>query len=90
MGVPLSSQKYGFTVRNLSALAGPPKMPEDIRQKLEDALKKAMEDKDTLAQLEKIGELIQFKTGKQILDAARQTQAEQKVIGEELGKVLKK
>ena len=44
MGVPLSSRAYGFSVRNLSALVGPPGLPEPIRQKLEDALKKAMED----------------------------------------------
>lgn len=90
MGVPLSSKLYGFTVRNLSALAGPPKMPEDIRQTLENALKAAMDDKEVFGRLEAIGEFIEFKTGKEILAAARQTQAEQKVIGEELGKVLKK
>ncbi len=89
-GVPLSSKKFNFTVRNLSALAGPPGLPEDIRQKLEDALKKAMEDKDVRAQLDKIGELIEFKTGKQILEVARQVQTDQRAVGEQLGKVLKK
>lgn len=87
MGVPLSSKRFGFTVRNLSALVGPPGLPEDIRGKLEEALRKAMEDKEVLAQLEKIGEFIEFKTGKEILEVARQVQAEQKVIGEQLGKV---
>jgi tripartite-type tricarboxylate transporter receptor subunit TctC len=90
MGVPLSSKLYGFTVRNLSALVGPPGLPEDIRSKLEAALKTAMADKEVSAQLEKIGEFIEFKTGKEILEAATQVQAEQKVIGEQLGKVLKK
>ena len=90
MGIPLSSKLYGFSVRNLSALAGPPGLPEDIRAKLEAALKKAMDDKEVYAQLEKIGEFIEFKTGKEILETARQVQAEQKVIGEMLGKVLKK
>jgi tripartite-type tricarboxylate transporter receptor subunit TctC len=90
MGVPLSSKLYNFTVRNLSALVGPPGLPEDIRSKLENALKTAMADKEVAAQLEKIGEFIEFKTGKEILEAARQTQAEQKAIGETLGKVLKK
>lgn len=90
MGVPLSTAKYNFSVRNLSSLAGPPGMPEEIRAKLEDALKKAVEDKATREQLDKIGEYIEFKTGKQILEAATKTQAEQKVIGEALGKVLKK
>ncbi|MBM3650302.1 MAG: hypothetical protein FJX11_21195 [Alphaproteobacteria bacterium] len=89
MGVPLSSQKYGFTVRNLSSLAGPPGLPEPIRQKLEDALKASMEDKESREKLEKIGEFIEFKTGKQIREAAIQVQAEQKAIGETLGKVLK-
>lgn len=90
MGVPLSSKLYGFSVRNLSALAGPPALPEDIRSKLEAALKKAMDDKEVFAQLEKIGEFIEFKTGKEILEAATQVQAEQKAIGEQLGKVFKK
>lgn len=89
MGVPLSSKLYGFSVRNLSALVGPPGMPEDVRRKLEDALKKAMEDKEVLAQLDKIGEFIEFKNGKEILDVARQVQTEQKAIGEQLGKVRK-
>jgi tripartite-type tricarboxylate transporter receptor subunit TctC len=90
MGVPLSSKLYGFSVRNLSALVGPPGLAEDIRSKLEGALKSAMDDQEVFAQLEKIGEFIEFKTGKEILEAARQVQAEQKVIGEMLGKVLKK
>ena len=90
MGVPKSSDRFKFTVRNLSSLAGPPKMPEDIRQKLEDALKAAMDDTETRGRLEAIGEFIEFKTGKQILEAARQVQADQKAIGEDLGKVLKK
>lgn len=90
MGVPLSSQKYGFTVRNLSSLAGPPKMPEDIRKTLEDALRAAVADNETRAKLDAIGEFIEFKTGKEILDAARETQAQQKEIGAALGKVLKK
>ncbi len=90
MGVPLSNSRYGFSVRNLSSLAGPPGLPEEIRKKLEDALRGAVADKETFARLENIGEFIEFKTGKEILEAARQVQAEQKVIGEELGKVLKK
>jgi tripartite-type tricarboxylate transporter receptor subunit TctC len=90
MGVPLSSQKYGFSVRNLSALAGPPALPEDIRQKLEDALAAAVADPETREKLDKIGEFIEFKTGKEILAAAREVQAEQRLIGEQLGRSLKK
>lgn len=90
MGVPLSSKLYGFTVRNLSSLAGPPGLPEPIRQMLEDALRAAVADPDTRARLDNIGEFIEFKTGKEILAAAQEVQAEQKVIGEQLGKVLKK
>jgi tripartite-type tricarboxylate transporter receptor subunit TctC len=90
MGVPLSSEKYGFTVRNLSSLAGPPGLPEPIRKRLEDALRDAVADPETRAKLDAIGELIEFKTGKEILDAATQVQAEQKVVGEILGRVLKK
>lgn len=90
MGIPLSTAKYNFSVRNLSSLAGPPGLPEPIRAKLEDALKKAVADPATREQLDKIGEFIEFKTGKEILEAATTTQAEQKAIGEVLGKVLKK
>ena len=90
MGVPLSSAKYGFTVRNLSSLAGPPGLPEQIRKKLEDALRAAVEDPETRAKLDNIGEFIEFKTGKEILEVAIQVQAEQKAVGEILGKVLKK
>lgn len=90
MGVPLSSKKYGFAVRNLSALAGPPGLPEDIRQKLEDALRAAVADAETREKLDRIGEFIEFKTGKEILAAAQEVQAEQRAIGEQLGRVLKK
>lgn len=90
MGVPLSSQKYGFSVRNLSALAGPPGLPEDIRQKLEDALAAAVADPETREKLDKIGEFIEFKTGKEILALAREVQAEQRSVGEQLGRSVKK
>ena len=91
MGVPLSKNVYGFTVRNLSSLSGPPGMPEDIRQKLEDALRKAMEDKTVMEQMERaVGELIVFKTGKQIREDVKQVQAEHRAIAEQLGKTRKK
>lgn len=90
MGVPLSKDVYGFSVRNLAAIVGPPGLPEDIRKKLEDALHTAMTDKDVLVQMEKVGELIRYRSGKETLDDAIQVQAEQKVVGEMLGKLLKK
>lgn len=89
MGVPLSSKVYGFSARNLSAVVGPPGLPEPIRKKLEDALAKAMGDPDTLAKLEKIGEFIEYKTGQQIHDTAARVQAEQLEIGKILDKVKK-
>lgn len=90
MKVPLSKESYGFTVRNLSSMAGPPGLPENIRQRLEDALKQAMEDKDVHARLNNIGEFVIFKTGQQIRNDVRQVLAEYRAIGEQLGKVLKK
>jgi tripartite-type tricarboxylate transporter receptor subunit TctC len=89
MGVPLSSKVYGFSARNLSAVVGPPGLPEPIRKKLEDALAAAMRDPDTLARLEKIGELIEYKTGPQIKEAAARVQAEQLEVGKILDKVKK-
>jgi tripartite-type tricarboxylate transporter receptor subunit TctC len=77
---------YGFTVRNLSSLAGPPGLPEAIRQQLEDALRKAMEDKGVLEQMQKIGELVGFKTGAQIREAVKQVQAEHRAMVEQLGR----
>ena len=91
MGVPLSKDVYGFTVRNLSSMAGPPGLPEDIRQKLEDALRKAMEDKSVMEQMYRVvGELIVFKTGQQIREDVKQVQAEHRAIAEQLGKARKK
>jgi tripartite-type tricarboxylate transporter receptor subunit TctC len=89
LGVPLSSKVYGFSARNLSAVVGPPSLPEPVRRTLEDALAKAMKDADTLAKLEKIGEFIEYKTGPQIRDAAAKVQAEQLEIGKILDKVKK-
>jgi putative tricarboxylic transport membrane protein len=89
MGVPLSSKVYGFSARNLSAVVGPPNLPEPVRRKLEDALARAMKDPATVEKLEKIGELIEYKTGPQIRDAAVKVQAEQLEIGKILDKVKK-
>ena len=89
MGVPLTSKLYGFSARNLSAVVGPPNLPEPVRKKLEDALAKAMKDPATIEKLEKIGELIEYKTGAQIRDAAVKVQAEQLEIGKILDKVKK-
>jgi putative tricarboxylic transport membrane protein len=89
MGVPLSSKVYGFNARNLSAVVGPPNLPEPVRRKLEDALARAMKDPATLEKLEKIGELIEYKTGPQIREAAVKVQAEQLEIGKILDKVKK-
>ena len=89
MGVPLTSKLYGFSARNLSAVVGPPNLPEPVRKKLEDALAKAMKDPATIEKLEKIGELIEYKTGAQIRDVAVKVQAEQLEIGKILDKVKK-
>ena len=48
-----------------------------------------MGDPDTLAKLEKIGELVEYKTGQQIKDAATRVQAEQLEVGKLLDKVKK-
>lgn len=86
MGVPKSKDLYNFTVRNLSAVIGPPNLPEPIRQRLEDALKTAMEDPPTREQMEKVvGELILFKTGKQAYDDVVQVYTEQGAVVEALG-----
>ena len=88
MGVPLSTEKFGFSTRNLSALVAPPGLPEDIRQKLEDALKQVMEHPAYTEQFRNVGELIEFKTGAEIRQAVEETQAVQRKIGVQLGQAL--
>lgn len=90
-GVPLASGKYGFSVRNLSVVAGPPGLPEAIRAKLEEALKKAMDDPAVMQRLKDgVGEDIRFRTGAEALKDAAEVQAQQRVVGEQLGKLAKK
>ena len=89
MGVPKSKDRYNFTIRNLSAIIGPPKMPEPTRQRLEDALKIAMDDSQVKEQLNKIGELIVFKTGKQVYDDIVQVQRDYETVIEALGKKVR-
>jgi len=89
LGVPLSSKLYGFTARNLASVVGPPGLPEPIRRQLEDALRKAMDDPATRERLQNTGELIEFKTGKEILEAATKVQADQYVVTKQLGKAIK-
>lgn len=89
MGVPLSKDVYGFTVRNLSSMVGPPGLPEDIRQSLEGALRSAMEDKAVLEQMNRIGELTGFKTGQQTRETVKQVRAEHGAIVEQLGRKKK-
>lgn len=90
-GVPLAKDKFGFSVRNLSVVAGPPGLPEPIRAKLEAALKKAMDDPEVMARLKQgVGEDIRFRTGAEALKEAAEVQAQQRVVGEQLGKLFKK
>jgi tripartite-type tricarboxylate transporter receptor subunit TctC len=89
LGVPQSSKLFGFTARNLASVVGPPGLPEPIRQRLEDALKKAMEDPDVHTRLVNTGELIEFKTGKAIAEVAAKAQAEQYLVAKQLGKAIR-
>jgi tripartite-type tricarboxylate transporter receptor subunit TctC len=89
LGVPQSSKLFGFTARNLASVVGPPGLPEPIRQRLEDALKKAMDDPDVHARLVNTGELIEFKTGKAIAEVAAKAQAEQYLVAKQLGKAIR-
>jgi tripartite-type tricarboxylate transporter receptor subunit TctC len=89
LGVPQSSKLFGFTARNLASVVGPPGLPEPIRQRLEDALKKAMDDPDVHTRLVNTGELIEFKTGKAIAEVAAKAQAEQYLVAKQLGKAIK-
>lgn len=88
--MPLSREKYGFDTRNLSAMVAPPGLPEEIRSKLEAALKQVMDDPEYQAQFKNVGELIEFKTGAEIKAAGVvETRQVQEKIGEALGQVTK-
>jgi tripartite-type tricarboxylate transporter receptor subunit TctC len=86
----LSSKKYGFSVRNLSVVAGPPGLPEPIRAKLESALKAAMDDPEVKRRLQdSVGEDMRIRTGAEALKDAEEVQAQQRIVGEQLGKLAK-
>lgn len=70
MGIPKSSDLYGYTIINPASLMGPPDLPEEIRQALEDAVRAALDDEDVYEQMALTNELIAFKTGQEARDYA--------------------
>ncbi len=87
LGIPLSSEAYGFSARNLSAIVAPPGLDDGARQVLAAALADAMRDPRTVDRLAATGELVEFKTGAEIRAAATEVQARHLLVGEALGRV---
>lgn len=71
MGVPKSSDLYGYTIVNPASLVAPPGLPENIRQTLENAVRAALEDTSVFEAMALTNELIAFKTGQEAKDYAR-------------------
>ncbi len=70
MGIPKSSDLYGYTIINPASLMGPPNLPEEIRQALEDAVRAALDDQAVFDQMALTNELVGFKTGQEARDYA--------------------
>ncbi len=70
MGIPKSSDLYGYTIINPASLMAPPGLPEEIRQALEDAVRAALEDTAVFDQMALTNELVGFKTGQEARDYA--------------------
>lgn len=71
MGVPKSSDLYGYTIVNPASLLAPAGLPENIRQTLENAVKAALEDVSVFEAMALTNELVMFKTGQEAKDYAR-------------------
>lgn len=70
LGLEKTSDSLGFSLINRTVVLAPPGLPEDIRAKLEDAVKQATETKEVQDTLAKLSLPLLFKTG---ADAQQET-----------------
>jgi len=72
LGVPKSSDLYGYTIVNPSSILAPPGLPENIRSVLENAVKVALDDQAVFDKMAATHELVRFKTGEEARSYAKQ------------------
>jgi len=85
MGVPTAQELYGYSTVNPSSILLPPGTPENIRATLENAVRVALEDEAVFERMEATAELIQFRTGAEAKEYARQAYEQFQPIVEKLG-----
>jgi tripartite-type tricarboxylate transporter receptor subunit TctC len=85
--LPNMRDVFGFELVNTTVVIAPPGMPEDIRAKLEGAVKKAVENPAVVQALAKLDFPVQFSTGP---DALKVTQKLHGIYGPAVKKLLEK
>jgi tripartite-type tricarboxylate transporter receptor subunit TctC len=82
--VPNMKDLYGFQLVNTTVVIAPPGLPEDIRAKLEGAVKQAVENPDVVKRVNDLGFPIQFAPGPQALAVTKSLQELYKPVVEQL------
>ena len=84
LNLPKMKDIYGFELVNTTVVIAPPGMPEDIRSKLEGAIKQAVENPDVIKRVNALGFPIQFSTGPEALEVTKRLHALYKPVVERL------
>lgn len=82
--VPNMKDLYGFQLVNTTVVIAPPGLPEDIRAKLEGAVKQAVENPDVVKRVNDLGFPIQFAPGPQALAVTKALQELYKPVVDQL------
>ena len=84
LNVPKMKDLYGFQLVNTTVVIAPPGVPEDIRSKLENAVKQAVENPDVIKRVNDLGFPIQFAPGAQALEVTKSLHELYKPVVEQL------